>query len=211
MAMFAPGLRVVAALLLVAGAGGCDWLTTAVPESPSPGKVARTVSLTEPDSVLVNIKEAFRVGSVQAYMRGIMQTSGGATEEFLAIFDQADAQVLPTDAAGRELVNGGWHSVQERNALTSMMNSVASSEPDTGRAVVVKDQDLGDLAEGRVLLITYRVNIPLGSSPYIAGTARLTMKRNTAGEWQILIWEDHREQASNPRDSWGAMRFKNRS
>ncbi len=209
------------ALVLAAGglacwvlASGCDWLTTATPEPPSAGRVARTVTLTEPDSVLANIKEAFRVGSVQAYMRGIVQPGGGSTEDFTAYFDPYDKQQVPaSDAAGTALVNGGWHSVEERNALTSVMNALASapvSPSDTGRAVVVMTADLGVLPEGRVITILYRLNVASGSSPYVEGTARLTLKQNNAAEWQILTWQDYRNPPPS-KDSWGALRFKNRS
>jgi hypothetical protein len=216
-----PGLRVIrgcgptwrGSALALAGmcftllVSGC-WLSPATPDPPTQTRVARPIPLTQgPDSTLANIKEAFRVGSVQAYMRSIYQDPG-KPEDFQSFFDQEDLKLAP-DEVSRELMRTGWRSAQEQNAVGSVMNAVVNAEPDTGRANIVVMSDEGTTPEGRVLRVRYRFNIALGSATYSAGTAYVTFRTNTAGEWQISIWTDAKEGVGVP--SWGELRFKNRS
>jgi hypothetical protein len=198
----------LAGLALAALTCGCDWLSTATPAPPSTKRIARTVPLSaEPESTLANIVEAFRVGSVQAYMRSIYS---GATlaEDFQALFDQADINTLPTDDASRQLMVSGWHYTQEQNAISSVMNGIINAEPDDKRVTFTGIIDDGPTPEGRVLHLTYRANIPVGASPYVTGSARLTLRQNSANEWQIREWFDIKDPG---KASWGEMRFKNKS
>jgi hypothetical protein len=199
----------LAGLGLMILVSGC-WLSPATPQNPSGTRIARTIPLTQdPDSTLANIKEAFRVGSVQAYMRSIY-TDPLPANDFLAEFAPGDLTDPPTDPATQALINGGWHSAQEQIAVGSLMNVVSSVDPDTGRAGIVRTADEGTTPEGRLWKVRYHFNVPLGSASHASGTADVTFKTNSAGEWQIVKWRDYRLDDSLTVPSWGQLRFKNR-
>jgi hypothetical protein len=201
---------VLVGLGLILMASGC-WLSPATPQNPEGTRIARPIPLTQdPESTLANIVEAFRVGSVQAYMRSIYQASG-TTGDFQAFFDQEDLKLAP-DPVTRALMETGWRSAQEQNAVASVMNAVANANPDTGRAAIVVLADEGTTADGRLFRVRYHFNVASGSATHAAGTADVTFRQNNAGEWQIVIWRDFRLESKDSLNvpSWGALRFKNR-
>ncbi|HVP37879.1 MAG TPA: hypothetical protein VMS93_01730 [Candidatus Saccharimonadales bacterium] len=188
---------------------GCGWLSTAPPAPPAQGVGARPVPLDVPESTLANIQEAFRVGSVSAYMRSIAAPGGGTTVDFTATFNGSDVSQRGMDHA----VVGAWHSTQERNAANSMMNGLSPTDAgaDT-RAVVTKTVEYPSSGDQRDWLVTYRVNIRLYNAPYVAGQARLLLQKNFAGEWQILNWDEGVvSQTPAPAVSWSVLRYANHS
>jgi hypothetical protein len=200
---------VLAMLLAVGAAPGCGFLSTATAPPPFQVELPRSISLTEKDSVLANVVEAYRVGSVSAYMRGISQVAG---DEFMATFSATEQQELgsgfqPTDP-NLALLKGGWHASQEQNAVTSVMNSFSSS--DSGRFVFYKiDRSAGDR-----YTLNYRVRgVPLRGTSVCYGSANITFVQDNAGKWAIKTWDDFPLDSTGvPATSYyGALRFQNRS
>ena len=205
-------IRLAVMLALSSLASGCGWLSPGTAPKPDPGHTARTVELSSPDSTLAQIKEAFRVGSQPAYMLAIADSISPANpDRFTALFDFNDRTSLGTSAADAVLLNGGWHTEQERNALQSVMIAVAVGEPDTGRCFFYVAQRTTESSEVQIYSVTYRLKITLGNTTTYEGTAQLTFKQITAAQWKLLRWEDTRLDVPRPPPTWGKLRFSNRS
>ena len=211
---FAAGWTSALALAALAGLAGCDFLSTATPEQPLKELSARPIPLTCcPDSVLANMKEAFRVGDVTAYMQSIYQPIQQGADVFTVQFAPEDQQEIrasaPSDTAIARLLSGGWHVDQERSAIGSVLNPY-SSVPDTGRFQYTIVNTAGGTQQQPRYIVNYKVNIPSGTAPYIAGTAALTFIQDLSGNWKILGWEDARL-LPPPVKTLGRLRFDNRS
>ena len=195
-----------AALLATGG-----FLCTAVPEQPANVPLPRTIALTHPDSVILNLEEGYRVASPTAYMRSIQDSTATDPIRFTAFFSQAEASELqdfPSQGAAKIYLNGGWHDEQERNAITSALNTYPSTA-DSNRLRITKRRPLS----GNQMTIDYvlGLHIALGNVDTLRGSADLVFHQNATGEWKISEWTDFPSTSPGRpvRSYYGALRLLN--
>ena len=139
------------------------------------------------------------MGSINAYMRGIADTtSGGQCSAFKMSFDPWDRALLNNDP-----LLDHWGPEAEQNSMTSIM---VFSGVQANRAVL---KDLEPPQTDR-LVIEYHLDIALGNSK-VAGTAELSICVSGAGEYKITSWTDHRLATEPNTVTFGRLKYANYS
>ncbi len=177
---------VIVALLWVAA---CD-LSTRAPEPPT-GNEGRLVTLSDPDSVLLQMQVGLTSGFINSYMNAF-------TPDFVFHPDEADSFELAQSNPG---VFDDWTSSVEQQVMQVVINSYPQ------RNVTFTNVDSTVIIPGSVVVLDEDYDLVVNSDRY-EGRAELQMSL-VAGEWRCFTWIDRRRSGSTER-SWSYLKGQNR-
>lgn len=173
--------RLVLALVLAWALVSCD-LAARDPEDPLPGE-GRLVSLTQPDSVLEQIRLGVRSGVINSYINAFAEDFAfhpDPQDSSPGVFDDWNRDV-EREVAERIFTGGATRDVSFLNADST------GSDPE-----IQRDED-------------YFLEI---DTLAYEGRARLLIRRDGT-EWRVVNWQDIRLPGAT-RPTWGVLRGQNR-
>ncbi len=174
---------------LIASLMSCD-LSPRAPEQPGGGSEGRLVTLSDPDSALLQIQIGVADGVITAYMNAF-------TPDFVFHPDERDSITLAATNPG---VFDDWTYDVERD----VMQLVLSLSSQRGTVFASQDSIVEDIG---VVTLRENYDLTIGSSTY-QGLAELQM-RDEAGSWRIFTWIDRRQSGSQ-LSSWSLVKGENR-
>jgi hypothetical protein len=178
-----------ACLVLLASLTACD-LSPRTPEEPAGS--GRLVSLTDPDSVLLQIQIGVTSGRINSYMNAFDQT-------FLFHPDERDSSTV-IQQFGQGWFDNWIYSVEQ----SAMQLVFRQYSPRT-----VSFTEAQSPQEGTDIFVLYEnYDLTVGDETY-QGLAELQMRR-TGNDWRIYLWIDRR-QASSQLNSWTLLKGNNRT
>lgn len=179
-----------ACLALLAGLAACD-LSPRTPEEPAGS--GRLVSLTDPDSVLLQIQIGVTSGRINSYMNAFTR------DDFVFHPDERDSSTIIQQFGAGWFDN--WIYPVEQDAMQLVFRQYS---PRTVTFTEAQPPQQG--ADIFVLYENY--DLTVGDEDY-KGLAELQMRR-TGNDWRIYLWIDRR-QAGSDLSSWSLLKGNNRS
>jgi hypothetical protein len=167
----------------------CDF-SPRDPENPGGGQVP-LVTLSDPDSALVQIQRGLAVRLTSHYMNAF-------DDPFVFHPDERDSIELSTENPG---VFDDWDRQVEEEVTNIIITSSAQI------AVSFTTAESTVVEAGRVVVVNEDYELTVDADEY-EGQAEFTIV-NTNGEWRIFSWLDRRRSGSS-LSSWGFLKGENR-
>jgi len=190
------GAGLLAAML--AGAAACDLFETRAPNDPG-ANTFPCASLNAPDSVFVNIRQAYgRRDGLGCYVSALADSTSPTEIGFRFHADPADSSASPA-------LFGSWPRSVEVAVAARIAND---SNPDsllvtlqTPPVIITSQPDL------EIRRYPYQIKYRGGAIPdtFFQGLAEVTVRR-IGGQWLVHDWVDRRDPGGTTTLTWGYLR-----
>ena len=174
----------------------CGLFETRDPQEPDPPD-QQCRPLTSTAAVILNVEDSYGQNSLRTCYASMIDTS------FMFHPDAQDSLQNPDPFAG-------WIDqveISHNSQVATLQTFLEVDFQENGDPIISPDQN----TELRFFDYTVRVGGLEGNDPAIrryTGTADITFRRGTDGQWRMINWADHRGTVSD--STWGLLRSNHR-